>query len=168
MRSRTIQPLTDRKILPRDPTLDSCGQVFQGGQNVFNALDAYNCLANVPLNKTVAAQFLQYYKDTIEFQSTLTYLKNPPSSYQQPPTDLLVGLDQIGRQLETGVFTSEYAFEIAVLDLVYSAHDSHIYFYGGASDVFSFGSPFEISSVSVDGVQPPEVYIACKFSKLAS
>ena len=121
----------------------------------------------MPLNKTVASEFLRYYKDTIEFQSTLTYLKNPPSSYQQPPTDLLVGLDQIGRQLDTGVFSSEYAFEVAVLDLVYSAHDSHTYLYCGASDVFSFGSPFEITSVSLDGVQPPEVYIACKSSELA-
>ena len=89
---------------------------------LFTALDAYNCLASVPLNHTVASQFLQYYKDTLEFQSTLTYLKNPPASYQQPPTDLLVGLDITRRQLDTGVFSNEYEFELAVLDLVYSAH----------------------------------------------
>ena len=77
-------------------------------------------------------------------------------------TDLLGGLDQIQRQLDTGTFSNQYNFEIAVLNLVYSAHDGHTYFYGGASSVFSFGSPFEISSVSVDGVKPPQVFITGK------
>ena len=95
----------------------------------------------------------------MEFQSTLTYLKNPPPSYQQGPTDLLGGLDQIQKQLDTGVFSNQYNFEVAILNLVYSAHDGHTYFYGGATNVLSFGSPFEISSVSVDGVKPPQVFI---------
>ena len=77
--------------------------------------------------------------------------------------DLLGGLDQVQKQLNTEVFTNEYEFEIAVLDLVYSAHDSHTYLYGGATNVFSFGSPFQISSVSVDGVQPPKVFMAGEF-----
>ena len=112
----------------------------------------------------MASQFLHYYKDTLKFQSTLTYLKNPPSGYQQPSSDLLGGLDHIQRQLDTGVFNNQYDFEIAVLDLVYSAHDGHTYLYGGASNVFSFGSPFDISSVSIDGVKPPQVYITGKSS----
>ena len=128
----------------------------------FAALDAYRCLTSVPINRTVASDFLQYYRDTLEFQSTLTYLKNPPLSYQQPATDLLGGLDRIRRQLDTGVFNNQYDFEVAVLDLVYSAHDSHTYLYGGASNVFSFGSPFDICAVSTDGIKPPQVFIACK------
>ena len=119
----------------------------------------------MPLNQTVASQFLQYYRDTLEFQSTLTYLKNPPSSYQQAPSDLLGGLDQIQRQLDTGVYSNQYDFEVALLDLVYSAHDGHTYLYGGASNVFSFGSPFEISSVSVDGIRPPQVFISGKLHR---
>ena len=129
---------------------------------VFAALDAYSCLVSVPLNHTVASQFLQYYRDTLEFQSTLTYLKNPPSSYQQSGTDLLAGLDLVQRQVDTGVFSNEYDFEVSVLDTVYSAHDSHTYLFGGASNVFSFGSPFDIVAVSIDGSEPPQVYIAGK------
>ena len=181
-RSHSTHNLANARTLPRDTSGDPCGLVFQGGckwirdwayqvqpnlteilATLFTALDAYSCLASVPLNHTVASQFLQYYKDTLEFQSTLTYLKNPPTSYQQPPTDLLVGLDIIQRQLDTDVFSNEYAFELAVLDLVYSAHDGHTFFYGGASNVFGFGSPFQISSVSLDGVQPPEVYMTGKY-----
>lgn len=133
---------------------------------LFAALDAYRCLTSVPINQTVASEFLQYYRDTLEFQSTLTYLKNPPPSYQQPATDLLGGLDRIRRQLDTGVFHDQYDFEVAVLDLVYSAHDGHTYLYGGASNVFSFGSPIEICAVSTDGIKPPQVFIACKAYEL--
>ena len=119
----------------------------------------YNCLATVPFNQTVATQFLKYYKDTLEFQSTLTYLKNPPSSYQQPGVDLLGGLDRLQRDVDTGIFSNEYQFEIALQDLVYAAHDGHVFLYGGATDIFSFGSPFYISSVSPDGIAIPEIYI---------
>ena len=92
----------------------------------------------------------------------MTYLKNPPSSYQQPASDLLGGLDQVQRQLDIGVFGNQYEFETAVLDIVYSAHDSHTYLYGGASNAFSFGSPFEICAVSTDGVKAPQVFMAGK------
>lgn len=158
-RSRSTPSLSESKIHSRNTGEDACGRAFQGGSTPILAVDAYNCLVTLPLNQTVASKFIQYYRDTLDFQSTLTYLKNPPSSYQQPPTDLLGGLDQIQRNLDTGVFSNQYEFEVAVLDLVYSAHDGHTYLYAGASNVFGFGSPFAISSVSVDGVQPPEVFL---------
>ncbi|MCJ1321598.1 hypothetical protein MMC15_006943 [Xylographa vitiligo] len=109
---------------------------------------------------TVATQFLKYYKDSLEFQSTLTYLKNPPSSYQQPGVDILGGLDRIQRDVDTGVFDNQYDFELEVQNLVYSAHDSHLYLIAGATSIFSFGSPFYISSVSVDGQASPQIYIS--------
>ncbi|KAL8672149.1 MAG: hypothetical protein Q9168_003372 [Polycauliona sp. 1 TL-2023] len=153
--------------MPRNTntTGDACGRLFEGAESLFPALDAYNCLISIPLNQTVASDFLQYYRDTLEFQSTLTYLKTPPSSYQQPATDLLAGLDQIRRELGTGIFNNQYEFEVAVLDLVYSAHDYHTQMYGGATNVFSFGSPFEIVSASIDGIKPPQVYIAYDLSE---
>lgn len=63
-------------------------------------------------------------------------------------------------------FGSLVNFEAGVLELVYSAHDDHTYHYGRASNVFSFGSPFQISSVSEDESQPLEVYMAGKVSLL--
>ncbi|MCJ1413980.1 hypothetical protein MMC32_000305 [Xylographa parallela] len=113
----------------------------------------------LPFNQTVATQFLKYYKDSLEFQSTLTYLKNPPSSYQQPGVDILGGLDRIQRDVDTGVFDNQYDFELEVQNLVFSAHDSHLYLLAGATSIFSFGSPFYITSVSVDGQAPPQIYI---------
>jgi len=58
--------------------------------------------------------------------------------------------------------SNEINFENAVLDPADSAHDDHTYLYGGAYNVFSFGSPFQISSVSEDGSQPQEVYMTGK------
>ncbi|MCJ1394864.1 hypothetical protein MMC18_007744 [Xylographa bjoerkii] len=150
------------RIAPRQSTDgngDACNTIFSSGNEVFTALDVYNCLIEVPFNQTVATQFLKYYKDTLEFQSTLTYLKNPPSSYQQPGVDVLGGLDRIQRDVDTGVFDNQYDFELEVQNLVYSAHDSHLYLFAGATEIFSFGSPFYISSVSLDGQAPPQIYI---------
>jgi hypothetical protein len=43
--------------------------------------------------------------------------------------------------------------------LVNSLHDAHVTLAAGALSAFSFGSPYSISSASVDGKQPPQVYI---------
>ncbi|MCJ1290184.1 hypothetical protein MMC34_001720 [Xylographa carneopallida] len=148
-------------VAPRQSTDggDACNAIFSSTYEIFTALAVYNCLITVPFNQTVATQFLKYYKDSLEFQSTLTYLKNPPSSYQQPGVDILGGLDRIQRDVDTGVFDNQYDFELEVQNLVYSAHDSHLYLLAGATSIFSFGSPFYITSVSIDGQAPPQIYI---------
>ena len=78
---------------------------------IFTAQQAFDCLSSVPFNPGVATQFLTYYTDTLQFQSTSAYLKNPPASYQQPAVDLLHGLSQIQLDINNGVFENQYAFE---------------------------------------------------------
>jgi hypothetical protein len=51
---------------------------------------------------------LQYYNDTIQFQSTLAYLKNPPTSYQQLAVDFVGGLNQLQQQINSGSFANQY------------------------------------------------------------
>jgi len=126
---------------------------------LFVAKDAYDCLTSVPINATVSLQFIQYYKDTLQFQSTLAYLKNPPPSYQQPAVDILGGLDSIAVDVKAGKCTNEYDFEAAVQNLLYSAHDAHVVLYAGALTAFTFGSPLRIVSVSTDGISLPKIYI---------
>ena len=125
-------------------------------------LPVYNCLIRVPFNQTVATEFLKYYKDTLEFHSTLTYLKNPPPSYQQPGVNILGGLDLLQRAVDNGVFDNEFDFEVEVQNLVFAAHDGHLFLQGGATQVFAFGAPFYISSVSTDGQQLPKIYMTSK------
>lgn len=56
------------------------------------------------------------------------------------------------------MFNNQYGFELAVQALIYSAHDSHLQLYAGLTQIFSFGSPFYVSSVSEDGIAIPKVY----------
>jgi hypothetical protein len=127
--------------------------------SVFNASFVYECLTSVPFNPAVASQFLDYYNDTLQFQSTLTYLKDPPRSYQQPGVDLLGGLAALKKGVEDGIFPNQYEFEAALQTLLYASHDSHVRLNAGILAAFSFSSPQEIVSLSLDGIQLPQVYL---------
>ena len=106
----------------------------------------------------MATRFIKYYNDTIQFQSTLAYLKNPPSTYQQPAVDILGGLEQLQRDVARGVFTNQYAFEATLQNLIYSAHDAHFQLEAGILAAFTFLSPYSIVALSEDGIQIPKVY----------
>ncbi|KAL8856656.1 MAG: hypothetical protein Q9178_006723 [Gyalolechia marmorata] len=127
--------------------------------NLFTAELVHDCLISTPFNATVATQFISYYKDTLQFQSTLAYLKSPPSTYKQPSIDLLGGLDSIQRAVDNGAYKNEYDFEVAVQKLVYATHDAHVSLYAGALSVFTFGAPVSIVSVSTNGIAYPKVFI---------
>jgi hypothetical protein len=127
--------------------------------NIFNASFVYECLTSVPFDPAVASQFLDYYNDTLQFQSTLTYLKNPPRSYQQPGVDLLGGLAALKQGIEDGIFPNQYEFEAALQSLLYASHDGHVTLNAGILAAFSFSSPEEIVSLSLDGIQLPKVYL---------
>lgn len=128
-------------------------------ETIFAAKTAYDCLTSVPFNPAVAARFIKYYNDTLQFQSTLAYLKNPPASYQQPAVDLFEGLERIQEDIFNGRFLNQYAFEATLQRLILSAHDSHITLIAGVLSAFTFASPYGIASVSNDGIQIPKVYI---------
>ncbi|KAL8771483.1 MAG: hypothetical protein Q9209_003153 [Squamulea sp. 1 TL-2023] len=127
--------------------------------NLFTAELAHDCLISTPFNATGATQFHSYYKDTLQFQSTLAYLKKPPSTYKQPSVDLLGILDSIQRAVDNGEYKNEYDFEAAVQQLIYATHDAHIPLYAGALSVFTFGAPVSIVSVSTDGIAYPNVFV---------
>lgn len=132
------------------------------------AKQAYDCLTSVPFNPDVAARFVAYYNETIQFQSTLAYLKNPPTSYQQPSIDLLAGLERIQKDIVNGAFPNQYAFEATLQNLIYSAHDAHFQLNSGILAAFTFLSPYPIVSLSEDGVQIPKVYVTDDVEHLIS
>ena len=126
---------------------------------VFNASTVYACLTSVPFNPAVATRFIKYYNDTLQFQSTLPYLKDPPAGYQQPATDLLGGLTSIQQAINDNVFPNQYSFEATLQNLINSAHDAHVQLIAGVLAAFTFASPYEIASVSIDGIQLPKIYV---------
>ncbi len=170
--------LTERDV----PVSTACGDIVNSGgkefplqslfqvrtnillpsELVFDASLVYKCLTSVPFNAAVATRFIQYYNDAIKFQSTLAYLKNPPSSYQQPPVDFARGLERIQAKINNGAFANQYEFEAGLQALIYSTHDAHVNLISGILGVFSFGSQYSIASVSIDGIQLPKVYLSGK------
>jgi hypothetical protein len=114
----------------------------------------------VPFNPAVATRFLKYYNDTIQFQSTLAFLKTPTSGYKQPAVDMLAGIKRIQEYIDTpGAFPNQYAFEATLQRLIYMAHDGHLALIAGVLSAFNFGSPYALASVSKDGKELPKVYL---------
>lgn len=113
----------------------------------------------MPFNAAVATRFIKYYNTTIQFQSTLAYLRDPPEGYQQPAIDVLAGLQQIQHNIDDGKYKNQYAFEAEVQALVYSMHDMHADLSSGVLSAFSFASPRYIVSASVDGKSDPEIFL---------
>ena len=149
------------RVLPRqtNSTGTPCYQIFSSDDALFLASDAYNCLITAPFNATVASGLVSYYKDFLQFHSTLAYLKDPPPSYQQPSIDVLASLDALEAQVQAGAFKTEYDFEVALQTVIYATHDAHVSLSAGILSIFTFGSPLRIVSVSSNGIELPKIYI---------
>ncbi|KAJ4325134.1 hypothetical protein N0V94_000848 [Neodidymelliopsis sp. IMI 364377] len=139
-----------------------CGDIVAAaneGYQLFTASDAYDCLTSVPFNAAVASRFIGYWNETLQFQSTIAYLKDPPEGYQQPAIDFVVELSRIQQRVDAGTYHNQYDFEADVQLLIYALKDGHVTLTAGVLAAFSFASPYEIVSVSVDGKQEPKIYI---------
>lgn len=121
---------------------------------------AYNCLQSIPLVKKDALQLVTNLAPYFELQSTIGFLKDPPSGYLLPGVDLMGGLARIESHVRDGVYTSEYDFELDLYTLVLSAHDGHFNYYPDIfSRVFVFRRTQILASVSRDGLDLPKIYL---------
>ncbi|KAI1748140.1 hypothetical protein F4782DRAFT_384659 [Xylaria castorea] len=138
----------------------ACGYIVNSGDYIFNASVIYECMTSVPFNAAVATRFIAYYNDTLQFQSTLAYHKNPPPSYQQNGVDLIGGLRRLQQNIDEGLYSNQYNFETDLMRLVQAAHDGHLFLDAGVLAAFAFASPRDIVSVSLDGTSLPKVYLS--------
>lgn len=95
----------------------------------------------------------------MQFESDIEILKNPPSGYKMPPTDLLGGLDKIEKKAITGGYKSQYEFDTALDTLLRSAYEGHLSLDLCSLSIFIFKTNVSLVSVSSDGISLPEVYI---------
>ncbi|KAF2703361.1 hypothetical protein K504DRAFT_495506 [Pleomassaria siparia CBS 279.74] len=140
----------------------ACGAIYDAlndGYAYHYAIDAYACLISVPFNGAVATRFIKYVNETIQFQSTLAYLKDPPTGYQQPAVDVLSELSKIQFNVTNNIYQNQYQFEVDVQHLLFKAHDAHLYFSGGITSAFTFQAPYAITAASPDGKSLPKIYI---------
>ncbi|KZL65305.1 peptidase S41 family protein [Colletotrichum tofieldiae] len=121
---------------------------------------AFDCLQSVPNKPGPAKDLIKSLKAYVKWQSTLAWLKSPPASYMLPSTDIEGGFDNIEKMAEAGQYKSEYDFQLAIFQLIASAHDGHFAFRGDVFKGFSFRNNLatDIVSVSRDGVEVPKLF----------
>ncbi|KAF1969364.1 peptidase S41 family protein [Bimuria novae-zelandiae CBS 107.79] len=122
---------------------------------------AFACLNSVPIKTDAATDTLKSLKSMVEWQSTLSYLKNPPEGYADEAVDLQKGLDDIGTKVSNGDYDNEYDFEIDIAKLLAKAHDGHLTFSGMAhAGVFNWRRDREIALISgsEDGKSKPKIW----------
>jgi hypothetical protein len=107
----------------------------------------------------------------LQFQSTLSYIKNPPEGYSNEGVDLEGGLDDINHNVKDGKYDNEYDFENDIAALLVKAHDGHLSFSGMAYyGTFRWRRNRRVAliSASSDGKEAPKVWAAQDFNSTGS
>ncbi|KAJ4293592.1 hypothetical protein N0V90_008875 [Kalmusia sp. IMI 367209] len=137
-------------------TGDACGQIAEL-ITVTTVIDA----ESVPIDNDAANVTLKSLKNMVEWQSTLSYLKNPPKGYGDEGVDIQGGLDDIATKLSNGSYDNEFDFETDIAKLLVKAHDGHLTFSGMAhSGVFTWRRDRQIALISgsEDGSSTPKIW----------
>ncbi|KAH8882970.1 hypothetical protein GQ53DRAFT_847291 [Thozetella sp. PMI_491] len=121
---------------------------------------AYQCLLNVPNKKEPAQKLIKSLKAFVTWQSTQTWLRDPPAVYMLPPVDLQAGFDNISSVAGDGRFGNEFDFQLSIVRLIESAHDGHFAYRPDVFKAFGFRNKLasDMVSVSVDGKEVPKLY----------
>ncbi|KAI9689307.1 MAG: hypothetical protein M1822_009957 [Bathelium mastoideum] len=124
---------------------------------------AYDCLNSVPLHSDQASALLDSLYPYILWQTTTSYLKNPPAEYVekiQPAVDVYAELSAIGTNITSGAYQSEYEFGFNIYKVFQTTHDGHfVYVPDIVGSFFTFGRTIPLVSVSQDGVSLPKQYV---------
>ncbi|KAF2841281.1 peptidase S41 family protein-like protein [Patellaria atrata CBS 101060] len=140
-----------------------CAQVndvLLTGTQLVSAELAYDCLKSVPFVQLDAEDTLEAIVRMLQFQSTITYMSNPPTEYSEGPVDINTGLNNITDKVYAGRYNNEYDFEADIADLLQCAHDGHLGWEGMVfSGTFRWRRPLEAAlvSMSFDG-EMPKIY----------
>ncbi|KAJ5670657.1 Interphotoreceptor retinol-binding [Penicillium maclennaniae] len=118
----------------------------------------HQCLMSMPFDSGRAVTFLTQVRRILEFQSTIDILKQPPSGYQMPPTDLLRGIETIQDKVNSNGYSSQFEMDLEVSHLIKSAYDGHLSFQLCSQSIFRYGVDMPLVSISTDGLSPPQVY----------
>ncbi|KAF2688964.1 hypothetical protein K458DRAFT_331662 [Lentithecium fluviatile CBS 122367] len=164
------QPVPRKPLKARqNDTAPACAKVSQAiyspptRPSQIPAALAWDCINSVPFNASSAKRLVEDLPAWLNWQSTLDVLKNPPAEYAekvQPGIDIIGGLEQIGRDIDAGRFTSEYGFGWVLYTLFLAAHDGHLqYVPDSVGAIFNWGRPVPLVSVSEDGAQLPAVFV---------
>lgn len=125
---------------------------------------AHDCLVSIPINRGDALRLVDGLTSFWKWQSTIDFLKDPPSGYLLPASDLVGELAKIRRKVSKGKYKNEYDFQSDLSALARTTHDGHFNLQLDAANVFRFrrSRAGPIVSVSKDGKSLPKIYSFCQ------
>ncbi|OAX81301.1 hypothetical protein ACJ72_04361 [Emergomyces africanus] len=121
---------------------------------------AHDCLVSVPIHRGDALRLVDGLTSFWKWQSTIDFLKDPPSGYLLPASDLVGELAKIRKNVSKGKYKNEYDFQSDLSALARTTHDGHFNLQLDAASVFRFrrSRAGPIVSVSADGKSLPKIY----------
>jgi Peptidase family S41 len=145
---------------PRSPCAQVSYLVSEKNLTTIPAQLAHECLVSVPLHVAEAQNLHRSLDAYMKWQSTLSYLQDPPSGYQMSAFDFWAAFNHIGENLSNAAYSSEWDFGMDLLRATTNVHDDHLrYILDVVGKVFKFGRGVDLVSVSQDGLSLPMVYV---------
>ncbi|CAI6099746.1 unnamed protein product [Clonostachys chloroleuca] len=129
---------------------------------------AYNCSASVPLVPEDALGTIDYLKNYSNFDTTLSFLKKPPPSYQKPGVDIMGRLDRVADNVRNGKYSSYAEFESDVWVITSESSEGHFSISLQLLGLFSYILNDTIVSLSRDGKELPQIYARSDIESLMS
>lgn len=100
-----------------------------------------------------------------ELTVDLSYLKDPPSGYQEPAVDIIAGFNEVAANISSGAYPNEYEFMANLWKVFNSAHDGHFRFLPDILvKALLFRRNVDLVSVSTDGFEIPKIYTHSMFT----
>jgi hypothetical protein len=166
-----VEPTTTQTVSGPIETSQACDQIAEFVANTYEEFPvvdselAYACLKSMPFKSQDASTTVDEIKKMIQFQSTISYLKDPPQGWPNEAVDLVAGLDDIKSKIND--YSNEFDFETDIAALMVKAHDGHLAWNGMASSgAFRWrrSSNIALISASRDGSEVPKIWAIQDFN----
>ncbi|CAH0021643.1 unnamed protein product [Clonostachys rhizophaga] len=129
---------------------------------------AYNCSTSVRLVPEHALGTIDYLRNYSNFDTTLSFLKKTPPSYQKPGVDIMGRLDQISDKIRNGEYKSYAEFETDIWAITSESSEGHFGINLQLLSLFSWFLNDTIVSLSRDGKELPQIYARSDIESLMS
>ncbi|KAJ5824820.1 Interphotoreceptor retinol-binding [Penicillium robsamsonii] len=146
-----VEPCAEVSKLVEDATQDKINAIVPHDM-------AHQCLLSMPFDSDRAVDFLIQVRKILEFQSTIDILKDPPSGYTMPSTDIMGEIDTIMAKAKSNSYTSQFEMDLEINHLIRTAHDGHLAFQLCSQSIFTYQIDMPLVSISTDGLALPQVY----------
>jgi hypothetical protein len=156
----SIPIISNATATAKSPCAQVSQHVVRQNATQVHAELAYKCLTSVPLHVEEAKELHRSLVPYLKWQTTLSYVKNPPMGYQMPAFDFWKAFHEIGIKLGNGSYESEWEYGMDLYKTFLKVHDGHfIFVLDVVGKAFTFGRDVPLVSVSRDGQSLPEVYV---------